>query len=164
MIAYTKIGGILVLAIVLVCGGYHFGGLQSRTELADFQSKQAMNTANAVLAERASAQAQAVIDHNTELTHAQTIVQIDAAPAISTPVLLCEPTSTSPPSSPVPSTEGKAGGVAANPTGGGSQPVDRAVNIRPTAEELKKRLEKIMADYRQLDTEWPHGNASTTAH
>ena len=147
---YAKLGAGLVLIVAIFGAGFHFGGMSSKSALEAYRAAQSELTAKAVLAERASAEATAARNHTIETTHAQTIVQIDAAPAIRTPVFLCNPLRPGP----VPSSATQTDSQPAHPEAGGSQPVDRA-DIRPAIEELKKRLEKIMADYRQEDAEWP---------
>ncbi len=54
ILSYLKWGAILGLAAALFGLGYRFGGSSARTALARFQAAQAMNTAKAVLAERAA--------------------------------------------------------------------------------------------------------------
>lgn len=150
---YAKLGLAAVLLSAVAGVSFHFGGMASRTELAGFRAEQAENTATAVLAERASATAARAADHVTETEHANTIFHIDGTPALSTPVFVFDK-SPSAPVCPLPGAEGEAGGVATDPAGGRGQPVDRGRDIRPDVEALKKRLEKVMADYRQLDKEW----------
>jgi hypothetical protein len=56
----------------------------------------------------------------------------------------------------VPNPKAKAGAIAANSAGGGSQPVGGdGDNRRSEIEALKKKLEIVTADYRRLDAEWP---------
>ncbi|SRR6266404_7447694 len=151
---YVKLAGGVVLLAVATAVSWHLGGLGPKAQLAQFQAKQAEFTANAVLTERAAAQAQADHDHNTELMHAKTIIQIGAAPVISTPLFLCGPADQIH-SGAVPGTAGQADSGSAGTTTGGSEPVDRGGGDRRAAvEALKKRLEIVMADYRQLDSEW----------
>jgi hypothetical protein len=150
---YIKIGAAAALLAIVAGGSYHFGGMASRTQLEADRAEQSGLTATAVLAERASAAATATQDHATEATHAQVIVSIDSAPPISAPVLLCGPSTLR--VGTVPGAEGETGGVPASPDEGRGQPVDRGRDIRPALEAVKKRLEKVMADYRQEDTEWP---------
>jgi hypothetical protein len=153
ILTYLKWGGLLALVLAAAGAGYHFGGLGPKAALADFQSQEAQNTATAVLAERSSEAAQAARDINAETQHAKDLADIAALTPVSTPLLVFR---TSPAAGgAVPSAAGKAGAVAADPQGGGSQPVGRAVDIRPDVEALKKRLEAVMADYRELAAEWP---------
>ncbi len=160
---YIKVVFVLLAAGALVGAGWHLGGLESKARLEESLAAQARTTADAVLAERASAQVEHDRDRNTERTHAQTIVRIDAAPAITTAVLVCGPDELR--GRPLPGAQGQAGGVGTDPGGGGGQPDDRgrdhATDVRPAVEALKKRLERIMADYRQQDAEWPHGSSPT---
>lgn len=152
-LTYAKIGAAALVITVVAAASYHFGGMGPKVELAKFQAEQAQNTATAVLAERAADAATRATDHVTETQHANTIFHIDSTPAISTPVLVFDRSPSAPVCS-MPGTEGEAGGVAADPAGGGREPMDGGRDIRPEIEALKKRLEKIMADYRQLDAEW----------
>ena len=149
----VKAIAILVAVLLVFGGGYYFGGLGPKTALADFESKEAQNTAAAVLAERASAQHQATIDFNAETQHAKDLQDLAALTPVATPLLVFRAAPAA--SGAVPSAQTAAGGVAANPQGGGGEPVGRAVNIRPDVEALKKRLEEVMADYRELAAEWP---------
>jgi len=149
---YLKLGAIVAMVAALFAAGFHIGGMASRSAYEADTAAQSQAIATAVLAERASSVATAAADHATEAQHAKTIIQIDATPAISTPVFVCDPSPVRAGS--LPGTETQAGGVPADPTEGRGQPVDRGRDIRPAAEELKKRLEKVMADYRQLDAEW----------
>jgi hypothetical protein len=151
---YLKLGAIVAMVAALFAAGYHIGGMASRSAYEADTAAQSQAIATAVLAERASALATAAADHATEAQHAKTIIQIDAAPPIRTPVFLCAPGGPLRAGA-LPGTEAKAGGIPADPAEGRSQPVDRGSNIRPAIEELKKRLEKVTADYRQLDAEWP---------
>jgi|SRR5579859_4499277 len=149
---YIKIGAAAVVAALLVGGGYHFGGLANKVKLEEVLAAQAQTTANAVLAERASADAQRERDHNTELTHAKQIIHIDSAPDITTPIMLCGSDEVR--VGALPSAEGKADSVGADTEGGRSVEMDRGRARRAHIEEVKKRLERIMADYRQEDSEW----------
>jgi hypothetical protein len=150
---YLKLGAIVAMVAALFAAGYHIGGMASRSAYEADTAAQSQAIATAVLAERASSVATAAADHATEVQHAKTIIQIDATPAISAPVFVCGPSPVRAGS--LPGAEAKAGGIPTDPAGGRGQPVDRGSNIRPAVEELKKRLEKVMADYRQLDAEWP---------
>ena len=150
-----KIALAIALAIALLAEAYHLGGDGPRAAMALYEADQSRAIANAVLTERAAAAATAAQDHATELTHAQVIVQIDSAPAIHTPVLLCPPGAVR--AGAVPGTQGQTGGVPADPAAGRGEPVGGR-DIRPVIEALKKRLEKVMADYRQLDAEWPYAS------
>lgn len=148
-----KVIAALVLALVLFGGGFYFGGLKPKTDLADFQAKEAENTATAVLAERVSAQHQATVDSNAEMQHAKDLEDLAALTPVSTPLLVFRAAPA--PGCAVQGAASAAGTVAANPTSGGSERVGGTVNIRPDVEALKKRLEAVMADYRELAAEWP---------
>jgi hypothetical protein len=153
MIDWIKIGG--VLAAVLACFGfgYHLGGLGPKSDLANYQRDQAQNTAKAVLAERASAQHQATVDFNAETQHAKDLQDLAALTPVATPLLVFRAAPAA--SGAVPGAAGHAGALAAHPQGGGGEPVGGTVDIRPDIEALKKRLEAVMADYRELAAEWP---------
>lgn len=151
---YIKLGAAALLLGAVAATSYHFGGMASKTKLEGFQAEQAKNTAKAVLAERAAAVATAAADHATEMQHAKELRDIDSLAPIATPLLVYR---TAPAAvCTVPGAEGKAGGLAADPAGRGGEPVGGGRDIRPDIEALKKRLEKVMADYRQLDHEWQH--------
>lgn len=149
---YIELGAAALLLALAAGTGYHLGGLGPTAALEADRAEQSQAIATAVLAERASAAATAARDHATEATHAQVIVSIDSAPPLRTPVLVCGPgplrTGT------VSGAEGEASSIPADPPEGRGQPVDRGRDIRPAVEALKKRLEKVMADYRQEDAEW----------
>jgi hypothetical protein len=156
---YVKLGAAALVLAIVASAGYHFGGLSgdvkaanAKTALEADRAEQSELTAKAVLAERASAAAAAVQDHATEAIHAKVIVSIDSATPLRTPVFVCSPGPLR--VGTVPSAEAEAGGVPADPAAGRGQPVDRGRDIRGAIEEVKKRLEKVMADYRQQDAEW----------
>lgn len=158
---YAKLAGILALALALAGGGFHFGRLSgdlkaadARTSLETDHAAMAKAATDALLAQRAASDAAAVRNHATEAQHAKTIIQIDAAPPIRTPVFLCAPGDPLRAGA-VSSAENQAGGIPADPAEGRSQSADRGRDIRPAIEALKRQLEKVMADYRQLDAEWP---------
>jgi hypothetical protein len=152
-VIWAKIGGILAAIAAVFLVGFHFGGMASKTTLALYQASEAENTAKAVLAERTSAQAQAAIDHTAETRHAKDLTDIAALAPISTPLLVYRTVAA--PIGTVPGAQSKAGPVATHPAEGGGERVGRAVDIRDDVEALKKRLEVVMADYRELDAEWP---------
>lgn len=54
-LTYIKIGAAVAVLAAVAAASFHFGGMTSKTALADFQAEQSANTAKAVLAERASA-------------------------------------------------------------------------------------------------------------
>lgn len=150
---YIKAGAVLLIVGLIFGLGWHLGGLSGQASLARLERDQAQITATAVLNERAAAEDQAAKDHITEQTHAATILQIDSAPAITAPLIVYHPAQLT--IGPVQGSEGEAGAESAHTSAGGSQPVDRGSDRRPAVEALKKRLEKVMADYRQEDKEWP---------
>ncbi len=149
---YAKIGAAALIIAVLFGSGYHLGGMASRTALEADHAAMAKATTDALLAQRAAQEAQAINDHATEMNYAHTIVKIDAAPAIRTPILVCDPSPVR--AGTLPGAEAQTGGSPADPAGGRGEPVDRTRDIRPGVESLKRQLEKIMAGYRQLDAEW----------
>jgi hypothetical protein len=59
-ILYAKIGVILAVMIAIVAGSYHVGAMAATARLEALQAAQSELTAKAVLAERASAQAESV--------------------------------------------------------------------------------------------------------
>lgn len=154
MILYAKLGGAILLLAFVFGVGFRFGGMGPAAALQRDHAAQSQAIAKAVLAERAAAEATALQDHATEATHAQTIVQIDAAPPIRTPILLCGPGPLR--AGAMPSAEAQTGGIPADPAERGGERVGGERDIRPGIEALKRQLEKVMADYRQLDAEWPH--------
>jgi hypothetical protein len=153
VITWLKVGGILAAVLACFAFGYHLGGLAPKTALAKYEADQAQNTATAVLAERAAAQHQATVDFNAETRHAKDLQDIAALAPVSTPLLVFRTAPTA--SGAVSCTPAPAGAVAAHPQAGGGEPVGGAVDIRPDVEALKKRLEVVMADYRELAAEWP---------
>jgi hypothetical protein len=149
---YIELGAAALFITLAAGSGYYVRGLACEAALETDRAAQSQTIATAVLAERASAAATAAQDRATETQHAQTIVHIDSAPAISTPVFVCGPGPVY--SGSVPGAERETGGIPTDPEAGRGQPVDRGRDIRPAVEALKKRLEKVMADYRQEDAEW----------
>ena len=154
-VLYAKLGGIALAIALLFGAGYHFGGMASKTQLEAQDAAQSQATAKAVLAERASALAQAAQDHTAENTHAADLAKIDSTPPSIAPVLVYVSTPGAIRTGAVPGPQTQAGGQPADTQGGGRQPVGGGRDIRPDIEALKKRLETVMADYRQLDAEWP---------
>lgn len=150
---YVKLGAAALMLAIAAGAGYHFGGMASRTALEADHAAMAKATTDALLAQRAHAAAQAINDNAAETQHAQTIIQIDSAPPMRTPVFLCAPGDPLRAGA-VSSAETQAGGIAADPAEGRSQRMDRERDIRPGIEALKRQLEKVMADYRRLDAEW----------
>lgn len=157
---YLKLGAAAVLLALAAGAGFHLGGLKGHADAADAKTAlqadraaQSELTAKAVLAERASAEATAAQDHITETQHAQTIIQIDSAPVNRTPVFVC-----SAPGpvriGPMPGAEAQASGQPAD-TQAGRSDQGRGVNIRAALDALEIKYEKVLADYRQIDAEWP---------
>jgi hypothetical protein len=153
VLAWIKVGGILTAVLIVGAFGYWLGGMAPKTALAAAQAAQAMNTANAVLAERASAQAQAAADHTAEAQRVKDQQALDALTPVATPLLVFRAAPAL--SCAVPGAETSARALAADPATRGSEPVGGGVDVRPAVEALKKRLEGVMADYRELKAEWP---------
>ena len=151
--AYLKIAAVVILLGTFFMGGFHFGGLGPTAALERDHAAMAKATTDALLAQRAAAEAQAINDHAAETTHANDIRAIDNASPRTDPVLVYRTVKAC--VDPVPGAEAQAGGVATHPAEGRSESVDRGRDIRPAIEEVKRRLEKVMADYRQEDSEWP---------
>jgi hypothetical protein len=127
---------------------YHLGGDAARLATEKLKTAQAQNTANAVLAERASTQAQAKTDQTAEAQHDQTIESLPAR-VVRTPVWLRAPGDVCP-AVPIPP---QAAGH--DPGSGGVQPGPGERDIRPGLEALKIKYETALADCRRLDAEWP---------
>jgi hypothetical protein len=150
---YVKMGAAALVLAIAAGAGYHFGGLSSKTALEADHAAMAKAATDALLAQRAHATAQAINDNAAETQHAQTIIQIDSAPPIRTPVFLCAPGDPLRAGT-VSSTEGETRAGDPSTAEGRGQPVDRERDIRPGTEALKRQLEIVMADYRRLDAEW----------
>lgn len=158
---YVKLGAAALVLAIAAGAGFYFGRLSGdlkaeravAAQEAD-RAAQSQLVATAVLAERASAAATAARDHATEATHAQVIISIDSTPPLRTPVFVCADPGPLRVGT-VPGAEGETGSVPADPSEGRSERVDGKRDIRPGVEALKRQLEKVMADYRQLDAEWP---------
>ncbi len=153
-LTYLKIAAAVALAALLFGGGWYCGGLKPTAALQADHAAMAQATTQALLAQRAQLTARTVTDHTAETTHAQDLAEIDALTPIATPVIVYRGTAPVCGSA-VPGAPAQASGQPAGPAGGGSQPVGGGRDIRPDIEALKKRLERVMADYRQLDAEWP---------
>lgn len=147
-----KLAIAVVLAAAIGAGSFYLGGLGPKAALATYQLGQARVVADAVIAQQARDRAEAINDNQAEKTHAADIQKIDDLPAIASPLIVYR---TAPRGCTVSSTQAQASGITTHTPGGGGEPVDRGSNIRPAVEALKKRLEKVMADYRQEDQEWP---------
>lgn len=162
MISYLKYGALAALVAGLFGFGWYGGALQGRAAVARLERDQAQLTATAVLAERASWQTQSLSNHQAEIQHAAEIAQADDIAPIASPVIVVyrlTPTR----DCPVPGGAIEARPLPAHPEAGGGEPVDRGRDIRPAVEAIKRRLEKLMADYRQIDAEWPAGASSAAA-
>jgi hypothetical protein len=151
------------IALLLFGGGFYLGGLRgdvkaaaAQTALEADHAAMAQGVTTVLLAQRSQAAAQAAADNQADNTYAKDLTKIDTtapgtAPLIvyrERPAALCRPA--------VPSAASETTARPADPAGGGGESVDRGRDIRPALEELKKRLELVMADYRRLEAEWPH--------
>jgi hypothetical protein len=143
---YAKIGvGVALLAFV-----FYLGGLGPKAAMERDHAAMAEAATQALLAQRAAAQAQAINDNAAEKTHDQ---DLEAIPLhirhdpvfvrVPGPVKDCG----------VPSTEAKAGGNDSSKPGVQSGSGER--DIRPGLEALKVKYETALADCRRLDAEWP---------
>lgn len=158
---YAKWGGIAALAIALFGGGFYFGGLPGEAKAAAAQTAletdhadMAQATTSALLAQRSQMAAQAAADHATEKTHADDLAKIASTPPRTSPVIVYVSAPSPVRVDPVPGAEAEAGGVTADPKAGGADP-GRGVNIRAALNALEVKYETVLADYRQLDAEWP---------
>ena len=86
-----------------------------------------------------------------EAQHEQDIAAIDLR-VIHTPVLVHDGAICA---SPVPGASQGAGANGAPPSPGGTVGGAGGVDIRPALEAFKAKLEKIVADDRQIDADWP---------
>lgn len=159
--AYAKWGGILALAAALFGGGFYFGGLPGEAKAAAAQTAletdhadMAQAATTALLTQRSQMAAQAASDHATEKTHADDLAKIDSTPPRTSPVIVYVAAPNPVRVGPVPGAEGEAGGVTADPERGGTDP-GHGVNIRAALNALEVKYERVLADYRQLDSEWP---------
>lgn len=149
---YIKIGAVILVLALAAGAGYHFGGLASRAALDAQEAAQSQTTANAVLAERASALAQAKNDQSAQATHDQDLAKINSAPISNTPVIVYRPGALC--AGTVPGAEAQAGGIPANSEGGRADP-GPGVNIRAALNALEVKYETVLVDYRRLDADWP---------
>lgn len=156
MIAYAKLGGLLALVLALFGAGFYFGSLRgnekadaARTAQEASESAQSAAVAKAVLAERASAQAQAITDRAAETQHDKTIESLPAR-VVRTPVFLRGPGEIC--SDPAPGGEAKA---SSDDPGGRRIEQGSGGDIRPAIEAFKLKYETALADCRRLDAEWP---------
>jgi hypothetical protein len=140
---------LLLTVAVAVAVGWHMGGLGPRAELEAQHAAWAQTTAQALLAQRASAQAQAINDNAAETAHDQTIEALPAR-VVRTPVFLRAPGDLCPDR--VPSPQAQTSGQ--HPASGGAES-GRGGDLRPAIEALKVKYETALADCRRLDAEWP---------
>jgi hypothetical protein len=142
---YAKLGaGGAVLALV-----FYLGGLGPKAALERDHAAMAETATQALLAQRAAAQAQAINDNAAEKTHDQ---DLEAIPLHirHDPVFVRVPSTTSCPMS---GTEAKAS--SNDPIKPGVQSGSGERDIRPGLEALKVKYETALADCRRLDAEWP---------
>jgi hypothetical protein len=152
-ILYAKWGGIAAAFLAWSWLCFHQGSLEPTAALALDHAAMAKAATDALLAERAAAEAQAINDHATETTHANDIATIDHTPPRTNPVIVyrnaaavCQRA--------VPGAKTEAGGLPADTQEGGTDS-GRGINIRAALNDLEMKYEKVLADYRQLDAEWP---------
>lgn len=149
-ITYAKIGAGVFLAALLACGGWYFRGLKADAVLSADHAAMAKATADALIAQRNDADAQAKTDSTAEAAHDKTIEALPAR-VVHTPVWLRAPGELC--ADPVPGAQGKAAGV--DPASRPTVPGPRGVDIRPGIEAFKLKYETALADCRRLDAEWP---------
>lgn len=100
--------------------------------------------------------AQQINDNHAEAAHGQDNHKIDATPDRADPVIVYRDRPSKVCVAAMPGAEAQARPDGTDPAAGGSQPSDRdGDNRRPEIEALKKQIERVMADYRRLDAEWP---------
>jgi len=145
----AKLGAAALLLIVIAGVGYHFGGLSSKTALEADHAAMAKAATDALLAQRASAQAQAINDNAAEKQHDQ---DLEAIPLHirHDPVFVRVPGPA--PNCPMPGTEVKAAGQ--DPGSGGAES-GYGRDLRPSIEKFKIKYETVLADCRRLNSEWP---------
>lgn len=145
----VELGIAAVLLAVALAVGYHFGGLTARNALEVDHTAMAQAATDALLAQRASAQTQAINDNAAETAHDQTVEALPAR-VVRTPVFLRAPGDVCPDR--VPGTQAQTRGD--HPAGGGAQRGGGG-DLRPAIEALKVKYETVLADCRRLDAEWP---------
>lgn len=151
MMIYLKLAGAAAVCALF----FWLGGLAPKTALEAARAAQAQTLATALLKQRSQDAAQAAADNKADATHDQDIAKIDSTPARVDPLIVYRAAS---PGScrPVPGAAAQAGPGGTDPAGRGSEPADRdGVDRRAEVEALKAHLERVMADYRRLDAEWP---------
>lgn len=151
---YIKIAG--VLAILGIVGGtcYHYGSLSSQEKLQADHAAQLAAVVKGFTDKEAAEAAQRKIDNSAQVKHDQDVSDINSLTPIGTPVIVYR-SAAQVCSGAVSGDRSQANPNGAGPAKGGSEPVDRGSDIRPAIEELKKRLEIVMADYRNEDSQFP---------
>ena len=152
-ILYAKVGGIAALVVLIFGLGYHFGGMAPRAALEADRAAQSEAATKALLAQRAAAADQAITDHIAETAHAQDLSTLDALTPVRTPLVVYRGAAAVCGRA-VPGATPKAGGQPADPQGGRADP-GSGVDIRAALDALELKYERVLADYRQLDAEWP---------
>lgn len=140
-IAYAKWIGIALSVFAIAAGSFHLGSLGPKAELAKYQAAQA-------LAGTHEETKQLNTNVTAEKAHDEDLNYIDLH-VVRTPVLVCD----NPPAAnrvPVPS---EAGHPAAQ--SGGTDPGPRERDVRDELSAFEVKYEKILADCRRLDAEWP---------
>jgi hypothetical protein len=155
---------IAAIATAVFGAGFYVGNLRGdvktdtcKTAAAVSTAAQATTVTQGLITDRSQEAAQAASDHKADETHAQDNRQIDSAPPRTDPVFVQSgPARSAVCPSAVPGHPGTAGPNGANPADGGSGASGGdSDNRRPEIEALKKRLERISADYRDLRAHWP---------
>jgi hypothetical protein len=141
---YAKLGA----AAALLALAFYLGSLGPKAALERDHAAMAEATTQALLAQRASQQTQAINDNAAEKAHDE---DLEAIPLhirhdpvfVRLPAQDCR----------VPAAQTKTGGN--DPGKGGVQPGSGERDIRPAIEALKIKYETVLADCRRLDAEWP---------
>jgi hypothetical protein len=150
---YVKIGAAVALLAATFFAGWHLGGLASKDKLDAAKAQSATQTVTALEKNAAAEANQAAIDTQAEAAHEKTLADLDAIVPDPHPIFVYSaPPACNP--SPVPRAPAQAAANTADPGGGGAAQATRR-DIRPALDELEKRLEIYMADYRRLNAEWP---------
>jgi hypothetical protein len=142
---YAKIG----IGVALLAMFFYLGGLGPKAALDRDHAAMAEATANALIAQRKAAQAQAINDNVAEKAHDQ---ELEAIPLHirHDPVFVRLP---GPSNCGVPAAKPEAVSHDSDPSSGGVQPGSGERDIRPALEQMKIKYETALADYRRLDAE-----------
>jgi hypothetical protein len=146
--------GVLVILGLFFGAGFHFGGLSARSAAEALHAAQLAAVLKAYQDKESAEASQRVNDNLAEVQHAKDLADIEAVKPRGDPLWVYHDKAADC-AGPVPDHSAAAGSVAADPEAGRSITVDRGRDIRPEVEALKKRLEQVTADYRELAAEWP---------